>query len=125
MTNEEAEKSSPEPGPEPPEETLEPALVHRKMQVVVIASLMAGLFIYDTGATHLGWPPFWSVGLAINAGVVFSVFLYFFPVLLIVFSLILLLGADFIGDIGYWLTGISTIAYFLTAFRPKKKGETG
>ena len=52
----------------------EPPLVHKKLQVVAMAALLAAPFIYDSAIKQLGWTPFLSVGLAINAGIVFAVF---------------------------------------------------
>ncbi len=108
-----------------PEELQEPPLAHRKIHVVAAAALLAGFFFYDIGVAKLGWTPFLSVGLAINAGGVYATLLYVYPLVAIGVSLFLLLAASFVGDIGYWLSGISVIVYFLTAFRPKKKAEEG
>lgn len=119
----EKNEKPPEELQEPPEELQEPPLAHRKIHVVGVAALLAGFFFYDVGVTKLGWTPFLSVGLAINAGGVYAVLLYVYPLVAIGVSLFLLLAAIFFGDIGYWLSGISVIVYFLTAFRSKKKAE--
>lgn len=98
-----------------------PPLAHRKIQVIAVAVLLAGMFLYDMGNKQFGWPPFHAVGLAVNAGVVYAVLLHVYPLAAIAISLIMLLLASFIGDTGYWLSGISVIVYFLTAFEPRKK----
>lgn len=100
---------------------LEPPLIRKKLQVVAVAALLAAPFIYDSGIKQLGWTPFMSVGLAINAGVVFAVLLHTFPLVIVGVSMFLLLMAGWVGDIGYWLSVISVIVYFLIAFRPTKK----
>ncbi|OHC74916.1 MAG: hypothetical protein A3G18_01150 [Rhodospirillales bacterium RIFCSPLOWO2_12_FULL_58_28] len=113
---------------EKPEEApvrMDPPLVHKKLQVVAVAALLAAPFIYDSGVKQLGWTPFMAVGLAINAGFVFAVLLHSFPLVIVGISMFLLLMASFVGDIGYWLSVIAVVVYFLTAFRPMKKAEPG
>ena len=98
-------------------------LANLRWPLIFLAAAFAGWGFYVSGAHYFGWPTFWSVGLAIQGGMVFFAVQAFFPLLnAVAFPLIQLgfglAGHGFLDWYGYAM-GVAALAVYLAAQRKK------
>lgn len=99
-----------------------PPLARHKWALIFLAAAVAGYGFHLSGADYFHWPRFWSVGFAIQGGMVFAAVQAFFPLLNVAaFPLIslagLLFGKPFLGLWGFVAGGVALAVWLLAQRR--------